>query len=57
MYVSPPHLRDGVKRGFSRTLGSNELPFEICLGGELGGLRITISCRSLKITSLKHSDK
>lgn len=57
MYVFFFYLRDGVKYGFFRILGSKEFLFEICLGGELGGLYIIILCRSLKIILLKYFDK
>lgn len=53
-----PSLRDGVSECcFSRVSRINELAFENCLGDELEVLSITISCGSLKITSLKRSDK
>lgn len=54
-----PSLRHGVRECcFSRVLSRiNELTFENCLGDEWEVLSITASCGSLKITSLKRSDK
>ena len=52
-----PSLRDGAKRCSSRGLRINELTFEDCWGDELEVLSTTISRGSLKITSLKRSDK
>lgn len=52
-----PSRRDGAKRCSSRGLRINELTFEDCWGDELEVLSTTISRGSLKITSLKRSDK